>query len=171
MSPPPTTAPAAQTITTPGTIPARDQKGTSDGAGVELWLEVYGVPGATAATWTVSYTNQAGVSGRTATYAHPANAETAGQMMQMTLQSGDTGVRSVESFACSVSSGTAGNIGITLLRRVAMIPLSVANVSQLFDFYSVGMPRLYDGTCLTSMVLCTTTNTGNLFGNIIYTEG
>jgi hypothetical protein len=159
-----------QSITTPGAIPARDASGSTNGDGVELWLEIYSAPGATAATWTVTYTNSAGVGGRTATYLHPANAETAGQMVPMVLQAGDTGVRSVESFQCSVSSGTAGNVGITLLRRLAFLPLSLVNAGQLLDALACGAPLLPDDACLALMVQCTTTNTGAWQGQLVYTQ-
>lgn len=161
----------AQNITTPGNLPSRDAGGTTNGDGVELWGEVYTAPGATAATWTVSYTNQAGTASRSATYAHPANAETVGQMFPFTLQAGDYGVRQCASFTASISSGTAGSIGITLLRRLATIPLPVANIAQILDFGAVGMPQLYNGTCLALMMMCSTTNTGLVTGDVVWTQG
>lgn len=166
-----TTTLTAQNVTTPGSLPARDANGSSSGAGVELWLEVYAAPGATAATWTISYTNQDGTAGRTATYAHPANAESIGQLIPVSLQAGDTGVRSVESLTCSVSSGTAGNVGITLLRRLAEIPMIVANVGTVLDPTGLGLPRLYDDTCLALMVQCSTTNTGTVLGSLTVAQG
>jgi hypothetical protein len=161
----------AQNVTTPGTIPSRDANGAALGDGVELWGEVYTAPGATGATWTVSYTNQAGTAGRSATYTHPANAETAGQMFPFNTQAGDTGVRAVASFTASVSSGTAGSIGLTLLRRLATIPLTTANVGQVLDFGALGMPRIYNSSCLAGMVMCSTTNTGFIAGEVIWTQG
>lgn len=158
-----------QDVTTPGTITARDKNGLSDGEGVELWLEVYTAPGATGATWTVNYVDQAG-NNAAGTYTHPANAESVGQMMPVNLAAGDTGVRGLQAtaaFQCSVSSGTAGDIGVTLLRRVAEIPLSIANLVTVMDAIQLGMPRIYDDACLTAMVRCTATNTGLMHGNFI----
>lgn len=166
-----TTLLTAQTITTPGTIPSRDANGAALGDGVELWLEVYTAPGATGATWTVSYTNQDGTSGRTATYTHPANAESVGQMMPMVLAAGDRGVRAVASLTCSASSGTAGDVGITLLRRVAEIPILLANVSTTLDPIALGFPRIYDGSCLALMVQCSATNTGQMLGSVVLSQG
>ncbi len=160
-----------QVVVTPGSLPARDSAGGTAGLGVELCGEVYSAPGATGATWTVKYTNQAGVDNRTATYTHPANAESVGQMLPFLLQSGDTGVQSVQSFTCSISSGTAGNIGLTLHRRIAEIPLTLANVGTLLDPTALGLPRLYDGSCLALSVMCGTTNTGLLTGSITVAQG
>lgn len=161
----------AQNITTPGSLPSRDALGATNGDGVELWGEVYTAPGATAANWTVTYTNQAGTASRSAVYAHPANAETVGQMFRWPLQAGDYGVRSCQTFQASASSGTAGSIGITLMRRLATIPLAVPNVAQILDFGAIGMPRLYNGTCLALMVLCSTTSTGIVTGDVVWTQG
>jgi hypothetical protein len=166
-----TTLLTAQNVTTPGDIPARDANGAALGNGVELWLEVYTAPGATGATWTVSYTNQAGTSGRSATYTHPANAESVGQMMPMNFAAGDSGVRSVASLTCSVSSGTAGDVGITLVRRVAELPIMLANVASAMDALALGMPRIYDSSCLAMMVLCSATNTGLIQGSAVVSQG
>lgn len=166
-----TTLLTAQNVTTPGTIPARDNNGNALGDGVELWLEVYTAPGATGATWTISYTNSAGVSGRTATYTHPANAESPGQMMPVRMQAGDVGVQSVQSFTCSASSGTAGDVGITLVRRVAEIPMMVANVAFGIDAVSGGFPQVFDDSCLQLVVLCSATNTGLIQGALQLTQG
>lgn len=160
----------AQNVTTPGTV-ARDANGDSLGAGVELWGEVYTAPGATGATWTVSYTDQDGNAGASATYTHPANAESVGQMFPFLLASGDTGVRAVASFTASVSSGTAGDIGITLLRRVAEIPITLANVAQVLDGVALGLPRLYANSCLALMVQCSATNTGAMLGSLVTADG
>lgn len=166
-----TAAAATLNITTPGALPSRDAGGTTDGVGVELWGEVYTAPGATGATWTCTYTNSAGTGSKTATYTHPANAESVGQMFRFTLAAGDVGVRSVQSFTTSGTSGTAGSIGITLLRRLAILPFTAANVAQVLDMGALGMPRLYDGTCLALMVLCSATNTGVITGEAVWTQG
>lgn len=161
---------SAQNVTTPGTVD-RDANNAALGDGVELWGEVYTAPGATGATWTVSYTNEAGTAGRSATYTHPANAESVGQMFPFVLAAGDKGVRAVASLTCSISSGTAGDIGITLLRRIAEIPLTVVNVAQVLDGVALGLPDLYDNSCLALMVQCSATNTGNILGSLVTADG
>jgi hypothetical protein len=160
-----------QNITTPGAITARDILGAVNGDDVELWGEVYTAPGATGATWSVSYTNSQGVSGRTATYTHPANAESTNQMFPFNLQAGDSGVRAVASLTCSVSSGTAGNIGLTLVRRVAEIPITLANAMSLpLGPYDLG-DYIYNDSCLAFMVQCTATNTGFIHGGLTIAQG
>lgn len=141
------------------------------GAGTELWGEIYTAIGATAATLNVKYTNQDGTTVRNATYSHPANAESVGQMFPIILQAGDTGVRKATSYNWSVSTGTAGNFGLTIMRRIAEIPISQVNVGMVLDFALMGMPRIYDSACLAMMVLCSTTATGVVQGNIIIGQG
>jgi hypothetical protein len=160
----------SQTISNAGTIPSRDANGAALGAGVEIWGEVYGAPGGIGSDWSVSYTNEAGVAGRSATYTHPANAESVGQMFPFTLQSGDTGVRAVASFGSTFSSGATGDIGITLMRRIAEIPITIANIGAVRDFAQLGMPRIWNDSCLFWVLLCSTTSTGLIDGSFVMGE-
>jgi hypothetical protein len=166
-----TAAAATLPITTPGTIPARDALGAANGEGVELWGEIYTAPGGTTATWTVDYTNQLGTPNKTATYTHPANAESVGQMFPFLLAAGDTGVSAVNSFTTSATSGAAGSVGLTLLRRIAEIPFLVINIATLYDAVTLGAPRIYDDSCLALMVMCSTTNTGVIMGSLVESQG
>lgn len=160
------TNPTTLTVTTPGSLTRPDALG----AGVEIWGEVYSAPGATGSTWTVAYVDQADAA-KSATYTHPANAESAGQIFPFLLDGTTTGVKSVTSFTHTVASGTAGDIGITLLRRIAEIPLQIANVGDIFDAFFLGMPRIYDDACLATMVMCSATNTGIIQGSMILGQG
>lgn len=153
-----TASTSLQSITTPGDVGRHTVF-----QGIEIFGEVYTAPGATGATWTALYTNQAGTSGRSAIYAHPANAESVGQMVPFTLQAGDTGVQSVQSLQCSVSSGTAGDIGLTLVRRLG--ENGIFTQAMPLDALGVGMPRVLDDACLAAMVLCSTTSTGLIMGS------
>lgn len=157
---------STQTVTTPGSLTSgRDPWNGDD---VEPWIEVYGAPGATGATWTLTGVDDDGNTGVTWTYTHPANAETVGQMMPFLLGGTATkrGCRQVTSFACSVSSGTAGDVGVTLLRRLAEIPISAANVGTVLDAIALGLPEVYDDACLAMMIQASTTSTGAIFGQL-----
>jgi hypothetical protein len=157
----------AQNVVTPGTLPAA--RNPDSGADVEPWLEVYTAPGATTATWTITGTDSDGNTGRTWTYTHPANAESVGQMMPPLLggTSAGKGIREVTSFQCSATSGTAGDVGITLVRRLAEIPITTVNVASVLDAIALGMPDVYDDACLAFMFQCSTTNTGYLAGSLV----
>lgn len=142
------------------------------GTGVELWGEVYAAMGSTASTFTASYTNQSGVGNNSAVYSMPASALVVGQMFPFTLAAGDTGVSSVQSITLSSSTGTQGNFGLTLLRRIAEVQMNGTSTTAatINDAIGLALPRIYDNACLALMVLCLTTSTGNVSGsaNLVY---
>jgi len=140
------------------------------GNDTELWLEIYTPTGGTAVTATASYTNQSGTAAKSATAALIAT-PVAGQMIPFTLAAGDTGVRSVQSVTLSVTTGTAGNFGITIIRRLAEIGLTLANIADWLDTFSGGMPRIYDSACIALLVLANATTTGNFFGDFQIVQG
>lgn len=129
----------------------------TDGVGVECWIEVYTVLGTTAATATVSYTNQAGTAGRTGTGSIPISMA-AKRMIPIALQSGDSGVRSVETVTLSVSTGSVGDFGVTLLRRLESLSVQATNIGSHGDLFTVAMPQIADDACLTTMFLGTATS-------------
>lgn len=138
----------SQPVTNVGLIPPRDAFGTTVGVCVEPWIEIYTPPGATAATWTVTGTDEAGNTGRTWTYAHPANAETANQMAPMVPGTAAGGIRQMDSFIGSISTGTAGSIGVTMIRRLAQLSVPANNFATVLDFAATKLPLLFDNTAL-----------------------
>lgn len=158
------------TVTTAQTVNSAALTRYTSGDGVECWLEFYSATGATAATATVSYTNQAGTAGRSGTAAVIATT-VVGQLIPVTLQAGDTGVQSVQSVTLSISTGTAGNFGITLMKRLAHAGVAVVNTPQLLDWQAVGLPEIQSDACLALGVLCSATNTGIVTGTIKTVEG
>lgn len=152
------------TITTPGTLTSgRDPLAGDD---VEPWIEVYSAPGATAGTWTLTGTDSTGNTGRTWTYAHPANAETAGQIMPMVPGTAIGGCQSPASLAIGTSSGTAGDVGITLMRKIASISIVTPNVEAVKDFAQHGLPEVYDDACLFLIWQSTATTSQTIMGTI-----
>lgn len=117
------------------------------GDGVQGYIEIYSATGATAATANVSYTNQAGVSGRAGTASIVASPN-AGRLFPITLQAGDTGIRSIESVTLSVSTGTAGNFGVTLYKTLAQVGLLLPYVTQGQDAIALGAQEVLNGACL-----------------------
>lgn len=164
-----TVSTSLQSITTPGTLPSgRDPE---SGADVIPFIEIYTAPGATGATWTVTGTDANGNTGRTWVAAHPANAETVGQMVMLLPGGGSPastlGMRAPASFQASASSGTAGDVGITLARYVGDVT-SIANQSKGFRGpFDLGLRRIYDDSCLMLRVLCSTTSTGLINGRLL----
>ena len=82
------------------------------------------------------------------------------------------GIRVVNSFAAASTSGTAGDIGITLVRRLTPpLPLSIVNVSTDRDYAQLGRCVVGDDACLALQVMCSATNTGLIQGSIVLGQG
>lgn len=131
-------------------------RGDTTGEGVELWLEIYTTIGNTSSTATITYTNQAGTGGRTATVAITSANVAARMAYLVQLQAGDTGVRSVESVQLSASTGTVGSYGLTMVRPLtafAMRPVADDRSQHVIDLLGLGFPKIEDDACLALAVL------------------
>ena len=150
----------AQTVVSFPTLTRPD----ANGNGLEIWIECYTATGSTASNVTVQYTNSAGVSGRNTVSTAHITSMPANRMYQVPLQSGDTGVKSIQSVTLSVSTGTAGSFGVSLMRRLSSISSVVPNVGQTMDFTQLGLPQIYDNAALTFVNQGTTTSSGIIMG-------
>lgn len=110
------------TITTAQTVGISSTRynTASTAVGVQIAIEIYSIIGTTATTVTASYTNQDGTSGRTTqAIAIGGTGNREGErMLFLPLQSGDTGVLSVQSVTLAGTTGTAGNFGVTLVKNL-----------------------------------------------------
>lgn len=164
------TSTGVQSITSP-TWPARDVAGSTNGDGVLLAVEVSAATGAGTPTITVSYTNQAGIAGRTATNVRATVASSAiGAVYEIGLQAGDTGVRSVQSLTLS-ATWTSGTINLVAFRPLAVLELPVANTTNAIDAVTGGLPRLYDGVVPWLVFSPSTTTATNVSGSYVESHG
>jgi len=159
---------SVQSISTPPTLTRGDTNGTD----VELWLEVYTAFGSTATTITATYVNQNGDTGRSATISTSGmGAPVAGQIIPFNLQTGDTGVRTVSSVQLSASTGSAGDFGLVLLRRLVEIPYAYGATGGGQDAFSAGLPEVPNDACIAALMLCSTSSTGAVYGSLRIVEG
>ena len=160
----------AQTINSVA-LPAR----ATTALDVELWFEVHATGGAVASpTVTCTYTNQSGISGRTAVLDGGLPTSVGTQMQRsypLSLQSGDTGVQSVQSFTSTTSTGAAGACGIVLRRRIAMGTVVAANLGFNEGYAETGLEKIPDLACLELLWLATGGNTGTVQGAIDIAQG
>ncbi|MDQ1446808.1 MAG: hypothetical protein QOI20_3272 [Acidimicrobiaceae bacterium] len=142
------------TVTTAQTVSTPALTRYTTGDRVIACVEIYTAVGATATTLTISYTNQAGTAGRTSQPIDfgATNNNAAGRMFFVSLQQGDTGVRSVQSVTLAGTTGTAGNFGVTLLRPLLCLPVLNAQdygMSGLpFRELGMHMPQIQTDACL-----------------------
>lgn len=161
----------AQTINSTA-WPARDRVGTTDGDAVRVALEVSASTtnaGAIANT-TMSYTNSAGVAGKTATMtSFPATAQ-AGTFIPFELAAGDTGIRSVQTVTLGTSY-VAGTLHLVAYRVLAMLPTVAASTPALKDYAALGLPRLYNNTVPFMLWRPSQLQAGPFYGQITYAHG
>lgn len=159
------------TTTTPQTFSIAVNRYTgAESAGNQIWLEILTQIGATPTTVTVEYTNQAGTQNRVtqAVDIGGTGLREINRAIPCPLQSGDTGVRSIENIDLLASTGTAGNIVATIQRPLLTIPISTNGVGSLLDLMS-GLPgpiEIKTNSYLTYLWLANGTTPPRLYGNI-----
>lgn len=166
---------SAQTLT--GTPTLR----YTNGVGVRAALAIRTTTGATAHNLSMSYTNQAGTSGRalpvtvsctaSAITPHITHSGTAANNYGpfLPLASGDTGIQNVASVTLSAASG-AGTAALVLYKPIMTIPLTTASVATERDFVNQipSLPEIKDDACLTWLYFAgaaTAANT-NIYGSL-----
>lgn len=165
------TTTTSQAITSPA-WPARDASASTNGAGVLLALECSSATGNVGAitNTTVSYTNSAGTSGRTATLASfPATAPQ-GTFVLFSLQAGDVGVKSVQSITLGTSY-VSGQIHLVTFRWIADLAVPTANVAAVAGPTTLGFPKVWDNSVLQLVYWPTGTAVGAVAGSVGYAQG
>jgi hypothetical protein len=161
-----------QAITSP-TWPARDRGGSTNGDGVFIGLEVSSLIGnSTTALTTLNYTNSSGTAGRTGTLPIAGVTLASNTFMFFALQSGDTGVRSVQGITLGENM-TGGTMHLVALRPLMLLPFWGAPAPQDFfaDAIACGFPRLYNNTVPFLMAVGTSTSAPDTPMTIQYAHG
>lgn len=161
------TTTGAQAIAAPVALPARDLSGTTNGEGV--WAGILVTTATTNAAaitnMTLSYTNQAGTAGRTATISSFPATAVIGTLVWFQLGAGDSGVRSIQSVTLGTSLA-AGAVSIILARPLVNQPVLVANVGGFAREPIAPGVRLYNGTCMLPFGLMSGTGATTLTGTV-----
>lgn len=132
----------------------------SNYAGLRLFLEITtNSSGATSTTVTVTYTNQAGTTGRT-TGAITMATYTASRWVELPLQAGDTGIQKIESVVVGGTIATAGVANVIVARPLWTNRVQVVNGGGLDGLDRTGMPIVFATSALTVCVLTDATSSG-----------
>ena len=142
------------------------RKGDANYSDVQWWLEWYTATGATAVTATVNVTYNDGSSGTLSVSL--AATRPASQMIPLNglipgLASG-LFIKAVNSVTLSATTGTAGSFGVTATRIRMTMPLPLSNKTEVFDWAALGLPEIYNSSCLFLVALLSTTSTGTVRG-------
>ena len=140
--------------------------GDSNYSDINWWLEWYTATGSTAVTATVAVTYNDGTAGtlsaslaatRPASFALPLNglipAAGAGKF-----------IRAVTTVTLSATTGTAGSFGVTATRPRMAIGCPIANFKIVSDWAQLGLPEIFNSSCLFPMVLTSATSSGTVRG-------
>lgn len=142
------------------------RKGDANFSDVLWWMEWYTDTGSTAVTATVGVTYNDGTTDtlsvalaatRRASLMIPLNgfipAAAAGKY-----------IRDIDTVQLSATTGSAGSFGFTATRPRMTMPLSLANKMETFDWAALGLPEIFNSSCLMILQVASTTTTGTVRG-------
>lgn len=142
------------------------RKGDSNYSDIQWWLEWYTATGSTAVTATVNVTYNDGTTGSLS--ASLAATRPASFMLPLNgyIPAAGAGkyIRAITSVTLSATTGTAGNFGVTATRPRMTIGCPIANFKFIADWAQLGLPKIYNGSCLLPIVLTSTTSSGTVRG-------
>jgi hypothetical protein len=161
------------TLTTSQSVGGTITRNTG-GKGNQIFLEIYTLIGNTGTTVTVEYTNQDGVGGRLTplTVIGGAGYREAQRLIRCPLQSGDTGVRSIENVKLTGTTAIAGAFGVTLANVLAVVPLGVTGAGGVRDLIA-GLPgpiEIEPNACLSFYWLANVATAPQIYGSVHFID-
>lgn len=157
-------------------LPSRDAIGGNTGVGCALIVENFSATACTAQTFTPTYTDSAGVD-RTAAATLLASGTSGKRIVHPVangifwpLNAAGTGIKLIKSYTLGASC-TSTQMCATIIRPIAVVPLLTADayVERDFVLQLAALPRLYDGSAL-SFILMAGTTTCPMWGSVLFAE-
>lgn len=126
------------------------------GVGNIAFYEVYSQIGTTSTTLTMTYTNSDGTGSKTSTInIGAAGFREAQRAVVIPLAAGDKGIQAIEKVKLTATTGTAGDLGITIAKPIAYVPIGGAGLPSWRDFTTglPSLPKIDTNACLAAMFL------------------
>jgi hypothetical protein len=143
----------------------------STGNNAEIWISPLSPAGASSTTVVVGFKDTTGGGPFTCSAGMGASLPTS-RMVQATGGTSTTfGVNEITSVTLTSSTGSAGNLGVFLLRRICSIYAPLTSVMNIQDGFSLCMPLISDSACLLFVHQATTTSTGVIMGQLTLVQG
>ena len=133
-----------------------------DYSNLEILLEINAAVSATATTVAVTYTNEAGVAGRTTGASISLSGLTSRRVVAMPLQAADKGVQKIESVVVGGVVASAGSFNVVVARRLASFDVRLPNGQDIQPWDAIGAPRIYTDSALWGVIQADSTASGNL---------
>ncbi len=154
---------------TPAALPARDINASSNGAAIMAAIEWSATGGAGTPTVTLTYTDQDGNTGNSATLT-AVTTPPVGTFEIFNLAAGDTGIRAPTAFQQSATR-TSGTFHLVLFRLIAALEVPAAGLGAAIDVLTGGRPEILDDSVLQLVWWPSATTALNLSGTFIETQG
>lgn len=165
-----TTSPTAQTVNSVA-FAARDNNESTNGDGVVVALVVTGATGTGTPILTLGYTNQSGTASRSSNACTVSLSSTAaGATYFFGMQAGDTGVRSIQSYAQS-ATWTSGTAHLIAFRPILTVPVFSVTKRYVADITENGLVKIFDNSVLFGLFFSASGTMSGLDATIEYTQG
>lgn len=148
------------TVTTPGALPTR----AGNGIGVEAYVENFVATGAASGSLTLNYIDHLGAA-KVGSLATVANNAVITRLQPIALAAGGQGISQVTSVVTS-NTWTSGTFGITLMKRLLEVPLSVAGGVVELDWSETGLVEIPNDACLSMIIFNATSGAPNIYGTL-----
>jgi hypothetical protein len=156
-----------------GSTPTPALTRDAGGAGNFAFYEIYTAIGTTATTLTMTYTDQDGNTGQTATINIGGTAfREATRAQRIPLAAGDTGMRAVDRVRLTASTTTAGDFGITIAQPLAWIAVGAGGAGGWRDYTTglPGIPMINPNACLALLFIPNAATAPELWGAMSFVE-
>lgn len=140
--------------------------GDANYSDIQWWLEWYTATGGTAVTATMTCIyNDATTATLTASLAatRPASFMLPLNGLIPAAQSGKY-IMAITQVQLSATTGTVGSFGVTATRPRFAMPSALANFQTVYNWADLGLPEIFNESCLFPIVLTSTTSSGTVRG-------
>lgn len=141
--------------------------GDSNYSDVQWWMEWYTDTGATASNATVTVTYNDGTTGALTAFAVGGTIRAARMLpLNPYIPSGASGkyIRGIVSVQLSAATGAAGSFGFTATRYRGAVYCPTNNARFIATWADVGMPEIYNSSCLFAAMMSNSTSSGIVNG-------
>jgi hypothetical protein len=135
------------------------------GAEVEAWFEVTTSLGAGSTPPSISYTDQSGNAGNTASLIGFVTTASGGRNFPFGLAGGDSGIRSIQTYTNGASM-SSGAFSLVLRRRIAEIDIDPNRLSNVHDAFVTAMATVPDGAALEFVWFAAQTASMQVYGSM-----
>ena len=142
------------------------RKGDANYSDIQWWLEWYTATGATVATATVGVTYNDGTTGTLTVSLAATRPGSLAIPLNGLIPAAGAGkyIRAITTVTLSATTGTAGSFGVTATRLRMSIGSPIANFKSVAAWAALGLPEIFNGSCLFPIVLTSTTSSGTVRG-------